>query len=54
MPIAAISSSAWTIAKRVLAGLGIDAEVCGSSLLKASATEVDGVIGYQAQTVAPP
>jgi hypothetical protein len=27
---------------------------CGNTGMKASASEVDGVIGYQAQTVAPP
>ena len=53
MPIEASSSSAWTMA--YLAFL-----VSGSWrsrlqwLVKASASEDDGVIGYQAQTVAPP
>ncbi len=53
MPIEAISSSAWMIAKRF-------SPVAGSTrylrqyLSKASATDDDGVIGYQAHTVAPP
>src|SRR3954466_3079793 len=53
MPIEASSSSPWTMA--YLAFL-----VSGSWrsrlqwLVKASASEDDGVIGYQAQTVAPP
>ena len=53
MPIEAISSSACMIANR-------DLPVSGSIrrswqyLVKASASEVEGVIGYQAQTVAPP
>ncbi len=53
MPIEASSSSACTIAN-------LFSLVCGSTrsrrqwLVKASASEDDGVIGYQAQTVAPP
>src|ERR1700755_2758671 len=53
MPIEASSSSAWTIAN-------LFCFVCGSTrkrlqwLVNASARDDDGVIGYQAQTVAPP
>ncbi len=53
MPMEASSSSAWMMA--YLACL-----LCGSTRslaqwrVKASASEEDGVIGYQAQTVAPP
>jgi Na+-transporting NADH:ubiquinone oxidoreductase subunit NqrF len=53
MPIEASSSSAWTMAN-------LFSFVSGSTrsflqwLVKASATEEDGVIGYHAQTVAPP
>src|SRR5437764_6022393 len=53
MPIEASSSSAWTIANLFF-------PVSGSTRKrrhqreKASAIEVDGVIGYQAATVAPP
>ena len=53
MPIEAISSSACTIAKRLR-------PVSGSTryfmqyFWNASANDDDGVIGYQAQTVAPP
>ena len=53
MPIEAISSSACTIAKWF-------SPVAGSTrslrqyFSNASATDDDGVIGYQAQTVAPP
>src|ERR1700726_5358024 len=53
MPIEASSSSPWTMAYLAL-------PVSGSWrsrlqwLVKASAKEEDGVIGYQAQTVAPP
>jgi hypothetical protein len=52
MPIDAISSSAWITAKRALP--------CSSTryfwqyFWNASASDDDGVIGYQAQTVAPP
>ena len=38
----------------VLAGVRIDAELLAVVLMKASASDDDGVIGYQAQTVAPP
>ncbi len=53
MPIEASSSSPWTMAYFAL-------PVSGSWrsflqwLVKASASDDDGVIGYQAQTVAPP
>src|ERR1700743_2287239 len=53
MPIEANSSSPWTMAYLAF-------QVAGSCLSflqwleKASASEEDGVIGYQAQTVAPP
>ena len=53
MPIEASSSSPWTMAYFAFL-------VSGSWrsrlqwLVKASASEDDGVIGYQAQTVAPP
>ena len=52
MPMAAISSSAFTIAYRffLLTGSMRKRLQC---LPNASASEVDGVIGYQAQTVAP-
>src|ERR1700712_2188537 len=53
MPIEASSSSACTIAYLALPVSGS----CRSFLqwlVKASATDDDGVIGYQAQTVAPP
>ncbi len=54
MPIDAISSSACTIAKRFCAGGRVDAVACWQYFWNASATDDDGVIGYQAQTVAPP
>src|ERR1700729_3023527 len=53
MPIEASSSSPWTMAYLALPVLGS----CRSRLQwlgKASASDDDGVIGYQAQTVAPP
>src|SRR5579863_2709490 len=53
MPIEASSSSPWTIAY-----LALPVAPSWRSFLqwlaKASASEDDGVIGYQAQTVAPP
>ena len=54
MPMEAISSSAWTMAKRFLPSASDRCGSAGSSAVKASASEVEGVIGYQAQTVAPP
>ena len=51
MPIAASSSSAWTTALRRLPSASTwNLRACFS---KASASEVEGVIGYQAATVAP-
>src|SRR6478735_8683684 len=53
MPIEASSSSPWTMAYLALPVSGS----CRRFLQwapKASASEEDGVIGYQAQTVAPP
>ena len=53
MPIEASSSSPWTMAYLALPVSGS----CRSFLqwlAKASASDDDGVIGYQAQTVAPP
>src|SRR3984885_9302061 len=53
MPIEASSSSPWTMAYFAFPVAGS----CRSFLqwlVKASASEDDGVIGYQAQTVAPP
>src|SRR3984957_10748769 len=53
MPIEASSSSPWTMAYFAFPVLGS----CRSFLqwlAKASASDDDGVIGYQAQTVAPP
>ena len=53
MPIEASSSSAWTMAY-----LALPVSLSWRSRLQcdwnASASEEDGVIGYQAQTVAPP
>ncbi|MND03138.1 hypothetical protein D3C83_228190 [compost metagenome] len=53
MPIEASSSSAWTMAY-----LALPVSLSCRSFLqwawKASASEDDGVIGYQAHTVAPP
>src|SRR5258706_13121688 len=53
MPIEASSSSACTIANllRPLAG---STRCFWQYLMKASASDDDGVIGYHAQTVAPP
>src|SRR4051794_2378450 len=53
MPIDASSSSAWTIANLLLPVAG-STRYFWQYLMKASASEDDGVIGYQAQTVAPP
>jgi hypothetical protein len=53
MPIEASSSSPWTMAYFAFLVSGS----CRSRLqwaVKASASDDDGVIGYQAQTVAPP
>ena len=52
MPIAASSSSAWTTAKfRV--SVSRSARSRSQWLEKASTREVEGVMGYQAATVAP-
>src|SRR6201991_5343163 len=52
MPMDAISSSACTIAWRLVPSGAVRNLV--QYFWNASATEDDGVIGYQAQTVAPP
>ena len=53
VPMAEISSSAWMMAKLffLVAGSTRSLRQC---FMNASASEVDGVIGYQAATVAPP
>src|SRR5262249_51591539 len=53
MPIEASSSSPWTMAHLARPGLGSWRRRL-QWLVKASASEEEGVIGYQAQTVAPP
>src|SRR5579863_9950537 len=53
MPIEAISSSAWTIAKLFLP-VSTSTRYLMQYFWNASASDDDGVIGYQAQTVAPP
>src|SRR5262245_16510547 len=53
MPIEAISSSAWMIAN-LLVLVFSSTRRREQYLWKASAREDDGVIGYHAQTVAPP
>ncbi len=53
IPIEAISSSACTIAKRAFFVTG-SMRNFWQCAVNASATDVDGVIGYQAHTVAPP
>ncbi len=52
MPIAASSSSAWMNAKR-FSPLAGSTRIRSQKPLKASISEVEGVIGYQAATVAP-
>ena len=52
MPIEAISSSAWMIA--YLALPSASTRYFWQYFVNASASDDDGVIGYQAQTVAPP
>ena len=54
MPIEASSSSPCTMAYFALPVFGIVPVASCSGLVKASATDEDGVIGYQAHTVAPP
>ena len=53
MPMAASSSSAWMTAN-LLAPVALSLRKALAWRSKDSAIEVDGVIGYQAQTVAPP
>ena len=53
MPIEAISSSACTIANR-FSPVSLSTRYFWQYAWKASAQEDEGVIGYQAQTVAPP
>src|SRR5262249_23029737 len=53
MPMDASSSSAWMMAWRALR-LSQSGRSRGQWRLKASASEDEGVIGYQAATVAPP
>ena len=53
IPIEASSSSAWTTAARSRPVSG-SVRNLPTYFWKASATDDDGVIGYHAQTVAPP
>src|SRR5262245_13407560 len=53
MPMEASSSSAWMIATLLFLVSG-SIRSRRQWLVKASASDDDGVIGYQAQTVAPP
>src|SRR2546428_2102053 len=53
MPMEASSSSAWMIANLFLP-VSLSTRSFEQYLVKASASDDDGVIGYQAQTVAPP
>ena len=53
MPIEASSSSAWTMAY-LFCLLPVSTRSRLQWRVKASASDEDGVIGYQAQTVAPP
>jgi hypothetical protein len=53
IPIEASSSSAWMIANLFLP-VSLSTRMRMQWRVKASASEEDGVIGYQAQTVAPP
>jgi hypothetical protein len=53
MPIDAISSSAWTIAN-LLVPVSLSTRSFAQYFWNASASDELGVIGYQAQTVAPP
>ena len=52
MPMAASSSSAWMNAKFFLPVAGSTRSL-SANILNASMSEVDGVIGYHAPTVAP-
>ena len=53
VPMAEISSSDCTMANLFLP-VSVSTRYLRQCLPKASATEVDGVMGYQAATVAPP
>ena len=53
MPMEASSSSACTMANLLLPSAG-STRCFWQYLMKASASDDDGVIGYHAQTVAPP
>jgi len=53
MPIEASSSSAWMIAYFACL-VSVSTRSFAQCRVNASASEDDGVIGYQAQTVAPP
>jgi len=53
MPIEAISSSAWTIAN-LFFPVALSTRSFEQYFWKPSASDELGVIGYQAQTVAPP
>ena len=53
MPMEASSSSAWTMAYLAWPVSGSTRSLA-QWRVKASASEEEGVIGYQAQTVAPP
>ncbi len=53
MPIDANSSSAWMMAN-LFFFVAASTRMRRQWLVNASASEDDGVIGYQAQTVAPP
>src|SRR2546426_4256588 len=53
MPIEASSSSAWMMANLFLP-VSLSTRSFEQERWKASASDEDGVIGYQAQTVAPP
>ena len=53
MPIEASSSSAWTMANLFFLVSG-STRMRWQWRVKASASDDDGVIGYQAHTVAPP
>ena len=52
MPIEAISSSAWTIAKVALP-VSLSIRYFFMKAISASGSDEDGVIGYQATTVTP-
>ncbi len=54
VPMAEISSSDWTMANLCFAGFRIDAVFAAIARQRLRRREVDGVMGYQAATVAPP